>query len=132
MRYTTIRRGKMGEPIVENYLLKMNAKCYRPCVDDFGIDFLVEQDGEYIKIQVKNHQGTNKWGSSVIVNTKPCDADYIAFPIERYGRPTILWIKNQKNRKWAMNFMISKGGNNQRIGRNDYRDYLSSPIKERK
>lgn len=122
------RKGYIGENLVIKYLLEKNLKLYAPIVDDFGIDLLIEQDNKYTKVQVKYHT-TIMSSSAVQVKIKPTQADYIAIPVQAYGRMHIMWYKNtRKNKRYTVAFQKYYPKNNQVKKVNFFKSFLESPF----
>tara|TARA_R100000458_G_C8115088_1_gene136329 strand:+ start:130 stop:537 length:408 start_codon:yes stop_codon:yes gene_type:complete len=122
------RKGYIGENLVIKYLLEKNLKLYAPIVDDFGIDLLIEQDNKYTKVQVKYHT-TIMSSSAVQVKIKPTQADYIAIPVQAYGRMHIMWYKNtRKNKRYTIAFQKYYPKNNQVKKVNFFKSFLECPF----
>ena len=122
------RKGYIGENLVIKYLLEKNLKLYAPIVDDFGIDLLIEQDNKYTKVQVKYHT-TIMSSSAVQVKIQPTQADYIAIPVQAYGRMHIMWYKNtRKNKRYTIAFQKYYPKNNQVKKVNFFKSFLECPF----
>jgi len=128
LKLTTTRKGYLGELLVIEELLKRNLMVYRPVVDDFHIDLLVEQDKKITKIQVKYHT-TMMTESSIQVRVRPTQADYIAIPVKAYGKMHIMWYKNtRKHKKYTIAFNKYTPKNNQVKGVNFFKSFLKCPF----
>ena len=128
IKLSRTRKGYIGENMVIKFLLERNLKLYAPAVDDFGIDLLVEQDNMYTKIQVKYHT-TMMTESSIQVRVKPTQADYIAIPVQAYGRMHIMWYKNtRKDKKYTIAFQKYIPKNNQVKKINFFKSFLKCPF----
>ena len=128
IKLSRTRKGYIGENMVIKFLLERNLKLYAPAVDDFGIDLLVEQDNTYTKIQVKYHT-TMMTESSIQVRVKPTQADYIAIPVQAYGRMHIMWYKNtRKDKKYTIAFQKYIPKNNQVKKINFFKSFLKCPF----
>ena len=104
---------------------------YKPVVDDFHIDLLVEQDKKITKIQVKYHT-TMMTESSIQVRVRPTQADYIAIPVKAYGKMHIMWYKNtRKHKKYTISFNKYTPKNNQVKGVNFFKSFLKCPFDEK-
>ena len=122
------RKGYIGENLVIKFLLEKNLKLYAPVVDDFGIDLLIEEDNKYTKVQVKYHT-TIMSSSAVQVKIKPTQADYIAIPVQAYGRMHIMWYKNtRKNKRYTVAFQKYYPKNNQVKKVNFFKSFLECPF----
>lgn len=122
------RKGYIGENLVIKFLLEKNLKLYAPIVDDFGIDLLIEQDNKYTKVQVKYHT-TMMSDSAIQVKIQPTKADYIAIPVQAYGRMHIMWYKNtRKNKRYTIAFQKYYPKNNQVKKVNFFKSFLESPF----
>ena len=77
---STIRRGVVGENLVQNDLLLRNHQVFTPVVDDFGIDILCLVEDTIYTIQVKAHNVIR--GTSIAIGVEPTSADIIAVPFE--------------------------------------------------
>jgi len=128
IKLSRTRKGYIGENMVIKFLLERNLNLYAPAVDDFGIDLLVEQDNTYTKIQVKYHT-TMMTESSIQVRVKPTQADYIAIPVQAYGRMHIMWYKNtRKDKKYTIAFQKYIPKNNQVKKINFFKSFLECPF----
>tara|TARA_R100001082_G_scaffold44438_1_gene23642 strand:- start:17380 stop:17787 length:408 start_codon:yes stop_codon:yes gene_type:complete len=122
------RKGYIGENLVIKFLLEKNLKLYAPIVDDFGIDLLIEQDNKYTKVQVKYHT-TIMSSSAIQVKIQPTKADYIAIPVQAYGRMHIMWYKNtRKNKRYTIAFQKYYPKNNQVKKVNFFKSFLECPF----
>lgn len=122
------RKGYIGENLVIKFLLEKNLKLYAPIVDDFGIDLLIEQDNKYTKVQVKYHT-TMMSDSAIQVKIQPTKADYIAIPVQAYGRMHIMWYKNtRKNKRYTIAFQKYYPKNNQVKKVNFFKSFLECPF----
>ena len=125
---TTARKGHIGQNIVEQYLLKKDAKLYAPVVDDFGIDYVVYHKKKYITIQVKYHTAMVN-DTSIAVRVRDTTADWIAVPCHVDNNTYIIWYKNKRRGEfYHVSFALYHPKNNQVDGINFYKSFLKSPI----
>jgi len=129
---STARKGYIGQNIVEDYLLKKGARLYAPVVDDFGIDYLIHHNNNYITLQVKYHTAMKPSNqTSVTVRVASTDAQWIATPCHVDEETYIIWYENTRpNENYQVAFALYTPKNNQVEKINYYKSFLKSPIEE--
>jgi len=127
MKKNTSRVGFIGENLTLLDLLKRGYNLYKPCIDDDGVDFVVEtkKKDKFITLQVKYSKYYDSYSSICLDIKKPCRADYIAFVCkDENNKDLILYMKNKRNKRCTRNIQITKSKNNQKKGIHNYKSYL--------
>ena len=123
IQLTSVRKGRIGELLVVNDLLRKGYDVYTPVIDDNGIDLIVMNGNLIKKVQCKSPDSAiGKYQTSIEVNTRGCGrSDVIAVPLKQ--KNCICYIPSLGVNR-AKNIAFEHCSNKQKKNRNWYEDFL--------